>query len=334
MQSRYAPGVAYTYSQAPSLMGFQSNDQLGDSRIPSLSICRFLSKKSNVDDVLDVETNAVKVYEGGKSYYREEDETVPVNMYGKSKLAAEQFVSSNWKNYAILRSSIIYGPQTISPVSKSLPIQWIDNVLSQHDKTDFFHDEFRCPVYVKDVVDAILALTKMWISDSSDVCKTLNGYRQSNARSTIVQLLNVKKGGQRKGMAQALSKMMDKAKIWRRIERDVKRWEREIAGRWLMEKDQLQLLLNVGGPDRLSRVQMAEAVAEFRGYNTSLIRPVPASSVCPLSAQLVVASMLGMVEAWMISNHPFICFGPLVKASYMPDGAVGGPWASSPRPSM
>lgn len=63
------------------------------------------------------------VYEGVKSFYKEEDETIPVNVYGNSKVAAEQFISMNWSNFAILRSSIIFGPQTISPVPKSLPIQ-------------------------------------------------------------------------------------------------------------------------------------------------------------------------------------------------------------------
>lgn len=42
----------------------------------------------------------------------------------------------------------------------------------------------------------------------------------------------------------------------------------------------MQLLLNVGGPDRVSRVQMAEAVANVRGYNTSMINQISASSVC------------------------------------------------------
>lgn len=65
----------------------------------------------------------ISVYEGVKSFYKEEDETIPVNVYGKSKVAAEQFISKNWSNFAILRSSIIFGPQTISPVPKSLPIQ-------------------------------------------------------------------------------------------------------------------------------------------------------------------------------------------------------------------
>lgn len=41
----------------------------------------------------------------------------------------------------------------------------------------------------------------------------------------------------------------------------------------------MQLLLNVGGPDRVSRVQMAEGVAQIRGHDSSLIKPVSASSV-------------------------------------------------------
>ncbi|KAF6133947.1 hypothetical protein GIB67_040711 [Kingdonia uniflora] len=149
------------------------------------------------------------VYEGLKSFYIEEDETLAVNAYGKSKVAAEQFISANCANFAILRSSIIYGPQTILPITKSLPIQWIDKVLSEGETVDFFHDEFRCPVYVKDVVTIILALSKSWILDGK----------------------------------------------------------------------QMQLLLNMGGPDRVSRVQMAETVASIRGYNTSLIKHVSASSV-------------------------------------------------------
>ena len=42
----------------------------------------------------------------------------------------------------------------------------------------------------------------------------------------------------------------------------------------------MQLVLNVGGPNRLSRVEMAETVAEIRGHNKSLIKRVSASSVC------------------------------------------------------
>ncbi|XP_030533753.1 methionine adenosyltransferase 2 subunit beta isoform X3 [Rhodamnia argentea] len=175
--------------------------------VPS-TLLEWLSTFKEANTLL-IHLSTDQVYEGVKSFYKEEDETIPVNVYGNSKVAAEQFISMNWSNFAILRSSIIFGPQTISPVPKSLPIQWIDSVLSRGDKAEFFHDEFRCPVYVKDVVTIIQALTSRWISDG----------------------------------------------------------------------ERMQLLLNVGGPDRVSRAQMAETVAHIRGYSTSLITLVSASSV-------------------------------------------------------
>ncbi|KAL6565927.1 hypothetical protein OROHE_004982 [Orobanche hederae] len=106
-----------------------------------------------------------QVYDGTKSFYKEEDETVPVNVYGKSKVEAERYISANCRSFAILRSSVIYGPQTISPVPKSLPIQWMDSQLSKGEALGFFHDEFRCPVFVKDLVGVIQILTTQWISE-------------------------------------------------------------------------------------------------------------------------------------------------------------------------
>jgi len=42
--------------------------------------------------------------------------------------------------------------------------QWIDGTLAKGEEVQFFHDEFRCPIYVKDLVAIILALTSQWIS--------------------------------------------------------------------------------------------------------------------------------------------------------------------------
>jgi len=41
----------------------------------------------------------------------------------------------------------------------------------------------------------------------------------------------------------------------------------------------VQVLLNVGGPDRVSRLQMAESIAVVRGYNPSIIKSMSASSI-------------------------------------------------------
>lgn len=43
--------------------------------------------------------------------------------------------------------------------------------------------------------------------------------------------------------------------------------------------EKVQVLLNVGGPDRVSRLQMAESVATVRGYDHSIIKSVSASLV-------------------------------------------------------
>lgn len=50
----------------------------------------------------------------------------------------------------------------------------------------------------------------------------------------------------------------------------------------LLEAKQMQLLLNVGGADRVSREQMAMTVAHIKGYDSSFIKPVSASSVSVL----------------------------------------------------
>ncbi|XP_021902344.1 methionine adenosyltransferase 2 subunit beta [Carica papaya] len=192
----------------------------------------------NEKTTLLIHLSTDQVYQGVKSFYKEEDETIPVNVYGKSKVAAEQFIYEKWPNFAILRSSIIFGPQTISPVPKSLPIQWIDGVLSKGDRVEFFYDEYRCPIYVKDVVAIILALARIWLSGGKD----------------------------------------------------------------------MQLLLNVGGPDRVSRVQMAEAVAKIRGYNTSLIKPVSASSVNRgvISPSDISMDITKLVQTLDITPTPFV----------------------------
>eukprot|EP00271_Cylindrocystis_brebissonii_P016788 TRINITY_DN412_c0_g1_i1.p1 TRINITY_DN412_c0_g1~~TRINITY_DN412_c0_g1_i1.p1 ORF type:complete len:371 (+),score=61.63 TRINITY_DN412_c0_g1_i1:37-1113(+) len=149
-----------------------------------------------------------QVYEGLKANNLESDEAKPVNQYGVTKLEAEKFIKESWQNYAILRSSLIVGPAPLIELKRGLALQWMDATLAAGKETDFFEDEYRCPIFIKD------------------------------------------------------------------IERIVER---------LMEKhangEVIQELFNLGGPDRLSRLQMAEMVAVVRGYSRAPIKAVPAASV-------------------------------------------------------
>eukprot|EP00850_Spirogloea_muscicola_P008554 SM000045S16299 [mRNA] locus=s45:759327:761370:+ [translate_table: standard] len=144
-----------------------------------------------------------------KGFYKETDEAKPINEYGRSKVRAEELIAGSWPNYAILRSSIIVGPQPPVPLARGLPLLWMDSTLASGQPTDFFNDEIRCPVYVMDVVHAVEILAK---------AATTGHERFKN-------------------------------------------------------------IFNLGGPDRLSRVEMAEEVARVRGYNLQLIKSVPAASV-------------------------------------------------------
>ncbi|KFK30633.1 hypothetical protein AALP_AA6G007300 [Arabis alpina] len=186
----------------------QDPDSAMSINVPS-SLVNWLSTfESNKTLLIHLSTD--QVYEGVKCFYKEEDETVAVNVYGKSKVAAEVLIKEKCQNFAILRSSIIIGPQTLSPLPKNLPIQWMDSVLKKGDDVEFFHDEYRCPIYVNDLVSIVLNLIDRWV---------------------------------------------------------------------LSDDKQMRLVLNAGGPDRLSRVQMAEMVAEVRGHDPSSIKHVSASSV-------------------------------------------------------
>lgn len=60
----------------------------------------------------------------------EDDAAAPVNVYGETKLAAEQAIQTAWPRHVILRSSIIYGPQTPHPVDRALFVQFVVRAVS------------------------------------------------------------------------------------------------------------------------------------------------------------------------------------------------------------
>lgn len=128
-----------------------------------------------------------QVYEGTKSYYQEDtDETLPVNVYGRTKLAFERVLLGSDttllstkelggnsceyipdttstpppnSNSAILRSSLILGGPT--PLKhgcrKGFPsfLQFIESRLKSSTPTDYFINEFRSVVHITDVLRAI-----------------------------------------------------------------------------------------------------------------------------------------------------------------------------------
>lgn len=117
-----------------------------------------MHKLAHGKEPLLIQLSTDQVYDGSKANWQETDVCHPVNAYGQTKLEAEQLIQDRWPNHVILRSSIIFGPQSPVPVSRVLFLQFIANGLRQGRPTTFFEDEFRCPIYVKDIVSITKAL--------------------------------------------------------------------------------------------------------------------------------------------------------------------------------
>jgi hypothetical protein len=66
-----------------------------------------------------------QVYDGKSPLSTEMALAKPVNVYGATKLEAEQTIQARWPQHVILRSSIIYGPQPCTPISRPLFVQFI-----------------------------------------------------------------------------------------------------------------------------------------------------------------------------------------------------------------
>ena len=148
-----------------------------------------------------------QVYQGTQQYYKENDETLPVNLYGRSKLAFERVLLLNSNNTVssnllteeelgestlpeflstsslqkfkphpssvILRSSLILGKPT--PFANGCKkgcfssfLQFVESRFKSATNTDYFTNEYRSMVHVEDVIRALLHFSRQAILGQED----------------------------------------------------------------------------------------------------------------------------------------------------------------------
>ena len=66
------------------------------------NICKYFN-----GHIIQISTDYV--FDGMSGPYHEEDRTNPLSVYGKHKLAAEEFLINNSSNYTIIRTNVLYG---------------------------------------------------------------------------------------------------------------------------------------------------------------------------------------------------------------------------------
>lgn len=84
--------------------------------------------------------------------YNEFAPTNPLSVYGKSKLAGEQFVRDLYSKFFIVRTSWVYGKHGNNFVKTMLKLA------QERDELMVVHDQIGCPTYTVDLANCVLEL--------------------------------------------------------------------------------------------------------------------------------------------------------------------------------
>ncbi len=95
------------------------------------------------------------VFKGDEGLYSEDDLPEPLGYYGQTKLEGERIVSSLSSNYCIARASLLYGWSLNS--SRCFTETMIDDLRNKRE-VKLFVDEYRTPMYVKNLCEMFLEL--------------------------------------------------------------------------------------------------------------------------------------------------------------------------------
>jgi dTDP-4-dehydrorhamnose reductase len=96
------------------------------------------------------------VFDGEKGFYNEEDKPNPVNYYGLTKLEGEKQVIEHCKNYAILRTSVLYGWH---PWKQNFAT-WIINKLKQQQEITVVEDHYNTPTLADNLAEMAVEVAK------------------------------------------------------------------------------------------------------------------------------------------------------------------------------
>lgn len=92
------------------------------------------------------------IFDGEHAPYDENAKPEPITPYAESKAQAERVVAESCHNAVIVRTSLIYGFDPMDPRTADILVGKMPRL---------FTDEFRCPIFVNDLADALIELAAM-----------------------------------------------------------------------------------------------------------------------------------------------------------------------------
>lgn len=92
------------------------------------------------------------IFDGEHAPYDETAEPRPLIPYAISKARAEEIVRAEFSNARIVRTSLIYGFDPMDPRTRQV---------LNGEMPRLFTDEYRCPIFVDDLADALIELAEI-----------------------------------------------------------------------------------------------------------------------------------------------------------------------------
>ena len=98
------------------------------------------------------------VFNGGRNPFKPDDPLCPANYYGLTKAAAEAAVYASRLNWAIVRTTVIYGPRKF-PFLESFSDKVVES-LRNGEPIMAFTDQRRCPIPAWNLADVLLEIAE------------------------------------------------------------------------------------------------------------------------------------------------------------------------------
>ncbi|MDH5741445.1 MAG: SDR family oxidoreductase, partial [Nitrospira sp.] len=150
---RLKPSVVIHCAAMSSTKDCEQNSEL--ARRINVEATAHLARLS--EDIPFIFLSSGEVFDGRRSWYREEDEAIPINVYGKTKREAEQLVLQN-PRHTVVRIVLTAG--TSRSGDRSFVEDMCRTARSGHLVT-LFGDEFRCPLPAGVIARAIWELAEL-----------------------------------------------------------------------------------------------------------------------------------------------------------------------------
>ncbi|BCV60622.1 dTDP-4-dehydrorhamnose reductase [Shewanella algae] len=116
---------------------------------------RYLAQAAKACGAVILHISTDYVFDGaGNSPYKENDNTGPQGIYGKSKLAGEQAVAAHCPQHLILRTAWVFGEYGNNFVKTML------RLAQSSDELRIVGDQFGGPTYAGDIADALVAMVQ------------------------------------------------------------------------------------------------------------------------------------------------------------------------------